>query len=1042
MAVSSKHLFKIFNLTEVAPPIMFRSLKEVRNSKEMQPFAHHVARAWEALDLDGVYCSNGRPTVYFKKVERVDSNEINRLHRLFWNQGIATILVVASPNDVAILSAMAKPASPGGKLEDGNRLVSMLSQSADAMALAKFIEQLETGHFYKTYRDCFDQTAVVDQYLVNNLLILADTLAVSQSHSRLATDSFLCCLIFACYLVDRGVIGERQIAKAGAEGIGNIRDLLNQYAPHDASRVLTKLFKQLREDFNGSLFDDPLLCFDSLITSDNVQLLRRFFNGDELGSGQRSLGFWAYDFNLIPIEMVSTIYEELLARTNAEEKKKTGAFYTPVVLAEMVVDMALEGENDLSGKRFLDPSCGSGTFLALLFSRLANEWERYHPDAANFEKATALIDILRTQIAGLDINETACRITCFSLYLAFLDRLDPKEVDQLKAQGKVLPKLLFGGSENVFENGGGVYHGNFFNIEETGTKFDLIVGNPPWSSRRFDEAADLWCKANQMVPGIKTKDRQKVFMPNKEIAHGFMWKAACHLGEAGKTCLLLPTKILTNKSSAFQERWLQRFTAEKIVMLSDWRRILFEKAITPTMIVRWNKLFPKSDYPIDFQTPKVTRLDPRRGVIPIYPGDRKTVRWRDILDQAKAGRAPVFWKKRFGGRRRDVEFLGFLENYPTLGDLTGTPAMPKRWIVGPGFEPFRQNRTTGKPKEIWWTSDHLYIEARTKGLKWVLSKKQCQPVSKEIRSLRRSPSQDLFQPPLVLISQGTTKVVYCDFPVLFQRAFQSISGPPEDSYIFRFLSVFLQSRLAQYILFHTSVNIGSERNKALQFELMRLPFFLPEAAFNPERAKAILYEASDEVDAFAKKQELLFGESDAVALEEKFNRLIYEYYDLTERQVLLIEDTLDVFQESMTPPNMWKEVPTLSMPDRKQRQTFVTRLCDTLNAWTQRSGLKISGEVFVSQSSGLGLVRLIKGNAQLPYEEHNQENAMASALEKLYQSASNIRGRWDHLRDIKVFDPQYLYMVKPLELRFWTPGTALEDADEIMAAILSAGRAS
>ncbi len=40
------------------------------------------------------------------------------------------------------------------------------------------------------------------------------------------------------------------------------------------------------------------------------------------------------------------------------------------------------------------------------------------------------------------------------------------------------------------------------------------------------------------------------------------------------------------------------------------------------------------------------------------------------------------------------------------------------------------------------------------------------------------------------------------------------------------------------------------------------------------------------------------------------------------------------------------------------------------------------------------------------------------------------------LRDLKVFDGQDLYMFKPLARRHWTQTAAMNDADEILAAIL------
>ncbi|NJL28852.1 MAG: hypothetical protein HC897_13650 [Thermoanaerobaculia bacterium] len=49
-------------------------------------------------------------------------------------------------------------------------------------------------------------------------------------------------------------------------------------------------------------------------------------------------------------------------------------------------------------------------------------------------------------------------------------------------------------------------------------------------------------------------------------------------------------------------------------------------------------------------------------------------------------------------------------------------------------------------------------------------------------------------------------------------------------------------------------------------------------------------------------------------------------------------------------------------------------------------------------------------------------------------------GSLELTRNLKVFDGQTLYLLKPLALRFWTRSAALNDADEIAAAILTSGR--
>jgi len=163
--------------------------------------------------------------------------------------------------------------------------------------------------------------------------------------------------------------------------------------------------------------------------------LDEFFRATNV-RGQRS--FWPYDFAAIPIETISAIYERFLKSPD----KREGAFYTPRFLAELVLDVALGTTHSLLGHRYLDPACGSGIFLVGLFNRMAAEWKQANPEARNDRRARELRKILCGSLCGVDINPTACRITAFSLYLAYLDQLSPRDIQELHQKGHKLPRLV------------------------------------------------------------------------------------------------------------------------------------------------------------------------------------------------------------------------------------------------------------------------------------------------------------------------------------------------------------------------------------------------------------------------------------------------------------------------------------------------------------------------------------------------------------------------------------------------------------------------
>ena len=116
----------------------------------------------------------------------------------------------------------------------------------------------------------------------------------------------------------------------------------------------------------------------------------------------------------IPVDLVSSIYQQF-ARSSAEKKARVqGLHYTPVELVHLTLDPVFE---DLPATaRVIDPTCGSGAFLVEAFRRLI--WKRCGDEQAS---RAVVRDILYHQLFGIDINPSALGIAAFSLYLAALE---------------------------------------------------------------------------------------------------------------------------------------------------------------------------------------------------------------------------------------------------------------------------------------------------------------------------------------------------------------------------------------------------------------------------------------------------------------------------------------------------------------------------------------------------------------------------------------------------------------------------------------------
>ena len=758
-------------------PGLYATPSAWEQARETRPYRHQIQRARIAFEPSAVFCIEGRPTVYFRKVARADPNLEAEWQKHLWNLGTAAMLVVEDPINTRVYSALAKPRPQPIAVEGGDeaqvvgdeRLVARLETAVLALELRQFLLSVQTGQFYRDHSKSFRAEAAVDQYLLDQLTAARDQmLSVGGKSGTLdekTVHAFLGRCLLACYLVERGVIGERQLAAVNMPRAANLRGVLEQIdSDTKAVQALFRLFRLLDEDFNGSLFGSEFAGQQQFFTSDHISILRQFLAGTDLKSAQQILpGMDLYEFKYIPIELISAIYERFVAgmdqkkptEQNTSRQRKSGIYYTPPRLAELVVDIATRDWDTLLGKRYLDPTCGSGVFLVLLFQRMAAEWRWRNPKVRNLTRARALRNILTENLCGVDVDGTACLIACFSLYLAFLDQLEPNDIWELKEslrpeEGKVLPPLHV--QTVPATSASCVLEANFFDIDADALgQFDLVIGNPPWTGRNQEADAVMrqWlfdAKRNPSLAelALQTSERSQTLLPAKQSATAFLWKTPLHANETGGICLLLPSRmLLSNQSDKFQAAWFQQFRVDEVWQLADFRFILFKEADCPAIVVKAGA--GKPDVPtaeISYYTPKVERVDPRQASIVVSADDRKPLPLADLLAAAANDRAFMFWKVPFWGTGRDSRLIERLQRMPTLGELAGEPDEGKRWIKGQGFKPWRCKASYdadpekyGEPKLRWWNDEALFLDA-ARGVGDYLSLKMI--VVKSDRSLASS----------------------------------------------------------------------------------------------------------------------------------------------------------------------------------------------------------------------------------------------------------------------------------------------------------------
>jgi type I restriction-modification system DNA methylase subunit len=265
------------------------------------------------------------------------------------------------------------------------------------------------------------------------------------------------------------------------------------------------------------------------VTQKHLDLIQGLLYGDV--DAQQKLFFFSYQFDIIPLDLISSIYEEFYHGSTDEDRSKQarrqdGAFYTPSVLAEFVLSRLLTKDILKSKPRILDPSCGSGIFLVEAFRRIVRyEWH-LKGESLTFDE---LKQILKQQICGIEMNPEAAGIAAFSLYLSMLHYLEPPAIDKQIKAGNKLPNIV--ASTNKSEN---YYHcilpGNAFDINHIDSNavwhekfksesFDIVVGNPPWGAP--GKSADIGAKENHKKV-LDWCDQKKYPIGDREHSQAFL----------------------------------------------------------------------------------------------------------------------------------------------------------------------------------------------------------------------------------------------------------------------------------------------------------------------------------------------------------------------------------------------------------------------------------------------------------------------------------------------------------------------------------------
>jgi len=716
-------------------------------------------------------------------------------------------------------------------------------------------------------------------------------------------------------------------------------------------------------------------------------------------------------------------------------KRELGAYYTPQMLVEFVYNEVLPMPSKYDNNynlKILDPACGSGIFLVEGFKRIIERW-KYANQQTELSKEI-LTELLLNNIYGIEIHPEAIKITAFSLYLTFLHHMNPKEILRIV---KFHPLIYWTKNEEVAQRseeefGLNLLQANTFVREGKkfienptekiemffSTKFDLVIGNPPWKRSNVDVEILSWAK-------------QHHWDLKRDIIKGFL-SYAPFIAPKATIALISSAKVLFNTSGTDDNYRLKFFSENKVsivVNFSAVRNMLFEKAkqAAALIIYKQRKLRKiKEDETIIYCVPKTTDAIQNRNTITVDASEIKYLPIKEVLKP----NSKIF-KITMYGNLRDLKFINRLNKIKSFDEHNIRQGM--------GLIKDDTASRKGNPQleaHHFITTDDIFPYYSPKP-KIKLSE------FRDFKSLRTD-KRDLFSPPLVLFKEGTKDGELCcsfiDYNCAYLSASKGIKLLGKDDNFHKAVAACLNSSLATYYFIQISSSIGIDRNRIQRNEATlfpAIPYIMSNETINEIAVKV------DSIISIYKSNtfnDLLFKQK-IVPIKREIDKIIYHKLKITNSELALIENVLNysnVLKENYR--NSGAEKPVSVVKDIKQyAQTYL----DVVNKQLKDSTIRLTSEIYPNTTSKDELVCIkfvFKKNRSIKYEIQESIEKISNILHKINNSTFKQHSTSIYYRRIIKYDlpkQNIFYLIKPNQKRFWSKAAAQNDADSLIVEILT-----
>ncbi len=954
-----------------------------------------IIKSLQEVKPDNILIINEKPIILFFHRDNEILKKENGEQQVFkncWNFAEAPIIIIEKESDFEIYNGF-----------------EFITQSKSLDILPKnnlsYISILN-GDYFKELKTKKENKRI-NKFLLENIKYSRDELLKEglKDYKSIA-NSLIGRIIFIRYLIDRNVYLNKYHKSLTNDDLKEIlEDKIKTY----------ELFEYLKDSFNGDWFpiihDDRNKIYEKNIVNEiHLKSLHKLISGYDYKKGMGSL-FDIYDFSIIPIEFISNVYESFIGEN---EQKESGAYYTPTFLVDYIlkytVDDFFEKNPNSYNCKVLDPACGSGIFLVETLRKLVAQFEKIKKRPI---KEDELKQLVKDNIFGIDKDENAISISVFSLYLAMLDYQNPKELDKFK-----FPNLLVSDNNpnpNFFVD-------DFFDTDSESNqilknkKLDFIIGNPPYGRGTVNQS-------NYALEYIKNK---KIQIGNKDIVQPFMIRVKDFVSQNTKIGFIVTSKVLYNlQTKEFRtNHFFNNFKVNHMLELSSVRKEIFENADVPVSIIFYEKSTKEeiANNVIKYISMKPNRHFEKLKLLILTKNDFKKVLQSKLIEN------DYLWKILVYGSYLDFNFIKRLKEYKSINKISEECKYPKGMGIqatqGKYDISYHLNKDfidipRGKESERYMSN--FYIANKLP--QWTISK------------VHRKGEEKLFDKFSVLVTRGVnTQTLKAKSAVLYKAAVfkHTLTGVnvPDITIAKTFVGL-LNSSLFAYYNIEVASSIGIEREQLHDEEKLQMPFIE-----NKEITSIVSTIEELKKEHFdTKSSNILNYEPKLNMLIDELDKVVLEAFKLNEQEYALVD-----YANSVVIPWVIQKKYEIAFNKIDNRDNILRDYINIfLNHYSkiyEQNNMYFQANVFWDDYA-IGIYFKVlneKPEEDITWkQEKNIQNfpkmAGSRILENLFIQ-----------KDIKGFESNGFYVVKPNEYKNWHKAIGYLDFYEFNDAILKAGK--